>query len=198
MDPIEWRGTWEEWFALAGACKAAGIARDDWVDWCLGDPEYADRRDEIERVWEAAWGEHPGALYAALAARNIRFPSQHNRHSSQHITSLSRVQLKSASKGKSANSGSGRVGHPLDRIKGLRAAVRRDQQEPVLFSYSCLYAEILFEQGTTSAKAFEVAQKLLEDDCRDLAKAIGIDAVRRCIRRAFAYVSAKLKETSSA
>jgi hypothetical protein len=88
------------------------------------------------------------------------------------------------------------VGHHLDRIKGLRTSLRRDQREPSAFWHARLYAEILFERGTTSAKAFEVAQTLLEDDCRELIREIGIAAVRRSIQRGFHKARVKFEGES--
>jgi hypothetical protein len=185
MDPRDWRGTWEEWFALAGACKAAGIARDDFVEWSMGDEEYADRRDEIERIWEAAWGEHPGALYAALAARNIRLPSQRLPSQPPHLIVSGSPKTGSNLFGPETGGKLPGKGHHLDRIKGLRASLCRDQREKSAFWHARLYGEILYEQGTTSARAFEVAQTLLEGECPELIKAIGIAAVRRSIQRGF-------------
>jgi hypothetical protein len=100
--------------------------------------------------------------------------------------------------GKSSRSGkSSPVGHHLDRIEGLRATLRRDQREPSAFWHARLYAEILHEQGTTSAKAFEVAQKLLESECRDLIREIGLAAVQRSIQRGFDKARAKFKESTN-
>jgi Bifunctional DNA primase/polymerase, N-terminal/Primase C terminal 2 (PriCT-2) len=178
MDPRDWNGTWDEWFAVLGASKAQGISGEDFAEWSMRDPEYADHREKIERIWNAARGEHGGALFAALAERGIKVA---------HINPnsfVSRDHHKSASH-PHPQSASPKFGHPLDRIEGLRQSLRRDQREPSVFWHSRLYAEILFEQRTTSPKAFEVAQSLLESDCRELIKAIGIDAVRRSILRGF-------------
>jgi hypothetical protein len=57
LDPIEWRKDFRGWFAIAGACKAEGISREAFAEWSMGDPKYADRREEIERVWDAAPAE---------------------------------------------------------------------------------------------------------------------------------------------
>jgi hypothetical protein len=71
LDPIDWRDDWEGWFALLRACKAVGIEREDFVNWCLGDLEYAADRKRIERVWKSARGDHGGVLFEALADRGI-------------------------------------------------------------------------------------------------------------------------------
>jgi hypothetical protein len=72
MDPRDWNGTWDEWFAILGASKAVGISGADFAEWSMRDPEYADHRDRIERIWNAARGEHGGALFGALAERGIK------------------------------------------------------------------------------------------------------------------------------
>jgi hypothetical protein len=183
------------------SAKFEGVAEDEFVRWSLQDPDFAGDEGIIRRKWHSLSPRHAGALWAALSERGYKLKHALARNSADQYPFIDWVHTKSANTDKSGNSTSGkssRIGHHLDRIKGLRAALHRDQREPVLFSYSCLYAEILFEQGNTSAKAFEVAQKLLEGECPDLIKAIGIDAVRRAIRRGFAHVEAKMKEANNA
>jgi hypothetical protein len=87
LDPVEWRGQqhggWEEsydaWLALMMACKAAGISKEDWVEWCVGDECYANDEDEIGRKWDGVPARHSGALFKALAARGIRYRQGRNR-----------------------------------------------------------------------------------------------------------------------
>jgi hypothetical protein len=71
LDPIDWRDDWEGWFALLRACKGVGVEREDFVQWCLGDPDYAADRKRIERVWKSATACGGGALYKALADRGF-------------------------------------------------------------------------------------------------------------------------------
>jgi hypothetical protein len=42
LDPYLWRGEHDEWFELLMGAKAAGIGREDFVEWSIGDPDYAD------------------------------------------------------------------------------------------------------------------------------------------------------------
>jgi hypothetical protein len=199
IDPRDFRskgrgGTgdyFEEWFALVGACKALGISREDFCDWSMGDPKYADDREKIERIWDSAYGDHPGAFYKALAERGIKLSSR---------IFNSRVRLTTPATTSSGHSvGSDlpasrpQATHWLSRVKGLRASLRRDQTEASLFSYSCLYAEILYEEDKASPNAFATAQKLLEEDCPKLLRESGIDAIRRCIRRGFDHIKCKEK-----
>jgi hypothetical protein len=72
MDPCDWRGDYDGWFHLAGACKAIGISRREFAKWSAGDPRYAADGRTVERIWESAKGAHGGAFYAALAARRIK------------------------------------------------------------------------------------------------------------------------------
>jgi hypothetical protein len=75
--------------------------------------------------------------------------------------------------------------------------LNRDQREPALFSWACLYFEIIFEQGLTSPRSIENTREALEAKVPKLIKAIGIDEVRRTIRRGFDHVSSKLKEETN-
>ena len=71
LDPCEWRSegsqeSYDGWFALMMACKAAGIAREDWLEWCALDECYADAGDEVGRKWDGAPARHADALFKAL------------------------------------------------------------------------------------------------------------------------------------
>jgi hypothetical protein len=51
LDVTQYRN-YGDWLRLMMACHAAGIGREDWIEWCLSDPAYAEDRDEIERLWD--------------------------------------------------------------------------------------------------------------------------------------------------
>jgi hypothetical protein len=77
LDPCEWRSEddqsqYDGWLALMMACKAAGISKEDWVEWCVGDECYADDADEIGRKWDGVPARHADALFKALAMGGIR------------------------------------------------------------------------------------------------------------------------------
>jgi hypothetical protein len=72
LDPVEWQGKHDEWLGLMMACKAAGISKEDWVEWCVGDECYADDEDLIRLKWDSVPARHSGALHKALAARGIK------------------------------------------------------------------------------------------------------------------------------
>ena len=86
MNPVDWRKDYEGWFALAGAVKAVGISRADFIDWCVRDPHYAADRKSIGRIWDSAYGKHGRAFYKALAQRRIKVsPSPNNTPSSPSL-----------------------------------------------------------------------------------------------------------------
>lgn len=77
LDPVQWRSegsqeSCDQWLWLMIACKAVGISREDWIDWCAGDEWYAGAGDEIGRKWDGVVAAHSDALFKALAAGGIR------------------------------------------------------------------------------------------------------------------------------
>jgi hypothetical protein len=209
LDPTEWNGNWAEWFALAGACKAEGIEREDFCLWSMCDPDYADDRGDIEAAWDTARGTHPGYFHKALAQRNIHVVRQPSTTSTDvgSNSSLINSRVRPTSQ-KGPNSGSGpqgdfERGRPIasnwvERVKGILRELDRDQCDDTLYSYSCLYCEIIHEQRLTTPASFANAQKALEAACPKLVRERGIEAVRRTIRRAFVHVEAKIKEAKDA
>jgi len=169
MNPVDWRGDFERWFALLGACKAVGIAREVFVEWSVGDLEYADRRGEIERIWECALGAHGRALYAALSQRGIKVPSASKR-------SLSR------------GSG-GPTGNLQRRTEGLFAHLAQDPTEDRLFTVAATFGEIILEGRIQRW----VANDLLEGACRatGLWKSLGPVRCKRTIANGYRHVEEK-------
>jgi hypothetical protein len=172
------KGHYDEWFALAGACKARGIPRDEFVEWCLRDEAYAGDREETERIWESAYGEHGGAFYKALSERGIPTPAN---------VLTPRVPPQSSQ----GNSWGRRTFNWRSRTSTVISILHGNQIERALFSTACVCAEVSAECGKPS---LEFAQRWLEDACPKLIREIGLDAVRRCIRRAFEHIAHKLKE----
>jgi hypothetical protein len=64
MDPCDWRGQHDAWRDLMNACKAEGIACEDFVSWSVGDPVYAHDGQSIRREWKSLRAQHGGALWA--------------------------------------------------------------------------------------------------------------------------------------
>src|SRR5262249_42461564 len=131
LDPIGWRNTghsaegYLRWFALMGACKAAGIGVEDWVKWSVQDPVYAGHGDLIARLWRGAMAKHSGALWLAMKEAGLRIGRQGRKE-------LTEVPYR----------------HPshLDwriRFTGIIEWLRNHKTERDLFSASCLVAEII-------------------------------------------------------
>jgi hypothetical protein len=191
IDPCVFNGEGELWFNFMMGCRAVGIGVDDFVGWSTQDPDYAGDGEIIRTRWNSATVFHGGAFYAQSKASGIKL-APHKPTSPHEPTGVlpGRVRLKTR-QAPSPQSLRPHASHWLARVKGLRASLRRDQCEASLFSYACLYAEILYEEGKASADAFVTAQNLLEEDCPKLIREIGIDAVRRSIRRAFEHKEQK-------
>jgi hypothetical protein len=68
------------------------------------------------------------------------------------------------------------------RFSAWTSILHSDQTEHTLFTASCIVAEIHHECGKPTLK---FGQEALEASCRELIREIGIDAVRRSIRRGF-------------
>jgi Bifunctional DNA primase/polymerase, N-terminal len=171
MDPREWRGDFEAWFALLTAAKAVGVGREEFADWSVGDVKYADRRAEIERIWDCARGEHGRALYAALSERGIKLSAKRF---------LSRVPISAEP---------ARRGNLQSRTHGLITWLSRHATADGLFSAACLFAEIGFRE--------DVAIKLIDGNLPTLRRALGDAEFTRAITNAFARVTNKLKEPQS-
>jgi hypothetical protein len=157
---------YDEWFALAGACKAIGISREEFVEWCLGDEAYADHGPKIERIWDSAIGAHGGAFYAALSERGIRLTPK-DKSPGVHISA----------------SGTGNL---ASRSHGLITWLSRNAHGDGLFSAACLLAEI----GLTQ----DAATKTIDGNLPRLRRALGDAEFTRQIERGFAHMADKLKE----
>jgi hypothetical protein len=124
MNPIDWRGDYEGWFALLMGAKFVGITLEAFIEWSVRDPVYAEDADDIARQWRGIESKHGGALFAALKARGI---------STTGGTTRSEVH-KSLMLPKLANGS--------NRIRGACNSFKWNPTEPSLFSYACLVAEI--------------------------------------------------------
>lgn len=54
LDVLDYNGEHDEWLALMMACHWAtgGEGADDWVEWCIGDPEYENDAENIRERWD--------------------------------------------------------------------------------------------------------------------------------------------------
>ena len=126
-DPTEWR-EFEDWLALATACRFEGIGCEDFVAWSVSDPQYAGHAELIRRKWSGLTPVHGGALWAALSRAGVKFGQ-----TEQNAPGV-RVPLTLEP---TRNVGA--------RLSNICVGFRHNPTEPNLFSWSCLMAEVLRE-----------------------------------------------------
>jgi hypothetical protein len=186
LDPLCWNGKHDEWLALLMACKFAGIARDDFVAWCLRDPDYANDGEVIARKWDSfEQPKHGGALWAALSEAGIKV--RHHKHH-QGGAVLAEVP--------STPSPTPRARDWRSRLDGILRTLRPTERS--LFTVACMVAELMAEIGKPKPS---VAMQLLEGVCRGngLWRELGPDEVRRTIANGLRHVEEKLlSETEGA
>jgi hypothetical protein len=180
LDPIAWRNNngseegYLGWLALMSACKAAGIAVEDFVEWSTQDPHYANDGEVIARKWESVEPKHDGVLRAALKKAGINIKAKEGKES---------------------------VGVPLvakptptrnlvHRTSALLDWLDREPTEQRLFNVACVFDEIVAERKMK----VDVAMKLLKSACggNGLRKLLGEDGVRRTIANGLRHVEEKL------
>jgi hypothetical protein len=52
LNVLDYRN-YEDWRNLMMSCHAAGMDKDVFIDWCVGDPDYANDELEIAQLWDA-------------------------------------------------------------------------------------------------------------------------------------------------
>jgi Bifunctional DNA primase/polymerase, N-terminal len=184
LEPKDWRNRHDDWLALMNGAKAAGIERDDFVAWSLGDPYYDGHAELIARKWDSLTPRHAGAFMAALKAARIKLQrTQRNGCSSLFIDEVP--------------SGRGHRSKPAftptrdirDRTNGLLAWLAREPSERRLFDVACVFAEIVAEGRIKVG----VATQLLESACglTGLRKMLGPEEARRTIVNGLRHVEEK-------
>jgi hypothetical protein len=187
MAATDWRGEYDEWFHLAGACQAVGISKAELTRWSLTDPVYSADRRAVERIWDSAHALHGGAFYKALAERGIKVPAA-NRSSLYPRLPLPAIQPSSGpARRQPTRNFKSRVNTVLD-------ALWAKQDPDCLFWAACRIGEVMMELKKPTLK---VAEMLLEGNCPKLRKAIGADEVRRIISNAFHHVEKEELESST-
>jgi hypothetical protein len=172
MDATDWRGDYDGWFHLAGACQAVGITKAEFVRWSMTDPVYAADQRSIERIWDSAHARHGGAFWKALAERGIKVghsaaePSLYPWHPFQRHPNPTR--------------GDWRV-----RFNGLLDALRAKPDPDMLFWAGCRVAEMMVELRKPKPS---VARALLEGACPRLRRELGGGEVERIITNAFHHI----------
>jgi hypothetical protein len=180
LDPVEWNGKFKEWFALMTGARFVGIARDEFIAWSTGDPDYAEDGDEIAALWEATRPVHGGAFWKALSEAGIKVRTG---------------PVKTHTFGVPVHSHSSHFQPTIDvrlRTKSLLGWLDRNATEPGLFSVAAAFAEIVAE-GKLKIK---VAYQLLigAAGSNGLRQSLGRDGVKLTIDRAFDHINGKLVE----
>jgi hypothetical protein len=171
LDPCQWNGDYDGWKHLLLGVKAAGIERDQFVEWCVRDPDYENDGDEIAQQWDAAVAIHAGALYAALKDAGIRPRALETRQvpNQQHKTK------------------------PVDwriRYHSILDKLEAKPCEPMLFWAACTVAEIMIEYRKPKPS---LATDQLMAVCKrnGLLSVLGSEGCRDKIQKAFDHVEQK-------
>ena len=171
LDPVEWQGKHDEWLTLMMASKAAGISREDWVEWCVGDECYADDEDLIGLKWDSVPARHSGALFKALAVRGIRYRAKSNLLAG--VPSITRQPSIIEKNSPTLRS----------RSDGILRWLSKNATGDGLFSASCLLCKLGLTQAT--------ATRLVSGNLPGLRRDLGDVEFTYQISRAFAWVAAK-------
>jgi hypothetical protein len=161
MDPVDWREKFQSWFALCGAVKAVGICKAAFLDWTTQDPQYAHRREEIERIWDSALGAHGRAFYKALSDRGIKIIPSGN---AAFCLSASRVHpvnpRPSAQPFKLRPTVNviARSNHTCKILEQAQGSWRREE----LFNSACVMAEMIGEKQLTVETANQLLRGALQ------------------------------------
>jgi hypothetical protein len=71
IDPTEYR-EFGRWLRLLTSCKVAGVSREAFLAWSIGDPQYAEDAKRVLEVWDHVkpnGGITEGTLFAALRSK---------------------------------------------------------------------------------------------------------------------------------
>jgi hypothetical protein len=178
LDPTQFRDH-DRWLKLMMSCHAAGIDRETFIRWSTADPEYSGDGEIIRRRWDSLRAD--GGVSAAILLTEVR--------RARRAKTKIEVAVPYPASGISQPTRNWRA-----RIDAILRVLERDQTERMLFSVTCVVAEVIGEVGKPKSA---VGQQLLEGACPKLIPLIGIAEVRRSINNAFAHVANKLKEPQS-
>jgi hypothetical protein len=182
MNVEDWRGKHDPWFELLMGCKYVGIALEDWVEWCVSDPHYADHAEIIERKWHSVVPTHGGAFWRELSKRKIKLGNRDNEYAGvpskrPNPSSTEPPNLRRADA----------------RINSAISVIERDPTERCLFWASCLCAEIVHE---CKLKPTQITNLIAANaSLTPLRKTLGKEGVQRTIVNAFRHVEEKYLAT---
>ena len=193
LKPEVWNGKFAEWLALMSAAKFVGVAREDFIVWSIGDPDYAGDAEQIGRMWDRLRPRHGGTFFAVLKAAGIKVSRHHAHHRGTHnnievplsATSASPTATPTATRNLQARSSA--ICATVERARG-------NAREPALFNAACTMAEIIAEGRLKPS----IAQKLLVGAAQScgLWKELGAQAASRTIANGLRHVEEKLLQSA--
>ena len=192
LDARDWNGGYPAWFAFATACRFLGIARAEFVRWCVTDPDYAADARLIERIWDSTKPVHAGAFWTACKERGIKVGAKVGAKSSSLYLGVPLASASSVAAETPLASAS--VTRDLrHRSAGLLAWLGRDPTEPTLFRVACVFGEIIAEGRIKVG----VAQSLLIGAAQSngLWRELGKEGCKRTIANGLRHVEEKFLET---
>jgi hypothetical protein len=182
LDPVRWRGKYKAWLMLMTACRFVGIAREDFVEWSTGDPDYSGDGDEIARLWEYTKPRHGGALFEALSEAGITITSitpTKQPSPGVHVTAALTADRPRSAPGRDWRS----------RWDNILRTLRPTENS--LFTVACMVGELMAEIGKPK---LSVSVGLLEKaaQANGLWRMLGPDQVRRTIGNGLHHVEKKV------
>ena len=175
------------WLRLMMACNAAGIERETFIAWSIGDPLYADDGGEIGERWDSL---KDGGITAETLFREARLDELNDWLNGPddgpwHATHTWRVPIKGEGGDQAAQAGTAGATRNLKRRADY--ILRKVRDEPTLFWAACMFREIIAEGRLKPW----IAVKLLEGAGRRIG--FDLEGCRRTIASAFLTVERKLK-----
>jgi len=161
------------------------------VAWSLQDEVYVGDEALTRRKWHSLTPQHSGALWAALAKRGYKIKQSSEGDTTARRLFIDRVPPICPESPEAPNVIAPKTINWRSRFSTWTSILHSDQIEHTLFTASCVVAEIHHECGKPT---LEKGQEALEASYPKLIREIGIDAVRRTIRRGFERIERKMKE----
>jgi hypothetical protein len=184
LDPCRYRDH-DEWLVLMMSAHAAGIDRDAFIEWSVGDPIYADHGDEIARRWDSlnVEGNANGRVTAKklLAEAMIErvWPTYPHAHHDQHKWRSPLALAPVATRN---------LRHRTKALLRELSSAKGERRDELLFWVAERFREII---GEGKLKP-EIAVHLLEGACRTNRLWIGDqERCKRTIARAFVTIEEK-------
>jgi hypothetical protein len=156
-----------------------GISADDFVAWCVQDPDYANDADEIRPKWEGLKPKHGGVFWATLSKAGIKLGRE------------KKEPVEDPLPARPSYSPQPTRSNWRFRLECTCNKFIREPSEPMLFWAACVFAEVMAQHHKPKPS---IATKLLEDAAKQsgLWKKLGADEVRRTITNGLHHVEKKI------